>query len=318
MIPLSVWSQIGGALSFQFLNLTNNARSAALSGNSISLADGDLSQVFNNPATLDSVPNGHLFLLFNPYFADAKNMSLAYKTSIKNQPVAFGIRYLTYGNFQAFDETGQVLGAFSANDYKISASTFESLGPFSLGLNLGFIGSQVEGYSASALVADIGGIFRFSDNATVAITFSNLGVVLSSYYEKQQLPIDVRLGLTFKPEYMPFRFTITSSNLTNRNLREEQMESVRTNQVLIKTLKRINFGTELILSHGFQLLFGYNFKKARELRLRDRSAGAGISYGIMVRFGYYRLRFSREVFHAAGGTNFISLQTNFTKKKTIL
>ena len=321
ILPFCSFAQIGGQLSYQSLNLTTNPRSAALAGSTVSLSDGDVSQFFENPAVLDSVGSGNVFAHINPYFADASVYSLAYVFDVKNiKSIAVGLNYIDLGSFEMTDDTGEVLGTFSAHDYVFSVGKAHRLGPFTLGMNMKFVNSSIDTYSSSALSFDIGGLFHVNKNWTFGMVFENMGFELSGDDEinSANLPFDVILGTSFKPEYMPLRFTLTTSNLVNENLSLDEETSGRSTGAIDDVLKRINFGAELLLSEHFQLLFGYNHKRKQDLRLETSGGGAGFSYGLMLKIKKIQVRFSRATYHAAGGSSFISLQTNLKDFKKIL
>ena len=319
-LPLHLIAQIGGQLDYQALTLTSNPRAAALAGSAISLGDGDLSQFFDNPATLDSTAAGDVFLNINPYFADINVYSLAYSFDLKKMKrLAIGMQYLNLGSFQMTDETGTVLGTFSAADYVVSVGKSHQLGPLVLGANLKVASSSVDIYSTTAVLADIGGLFRVNKNWSVAMVLKNMGATVAhSNISRPMLPFDVRIGTSFKPEYMPLRFTVTTTNLVDRNFNTEEQTTGRSNNTIDMVLKRMNLGAELLLSDNFQVLFGYNHKRKQELRLQTLGGGAGFSFGLMARVKRFQVRYSRAIFHAAGGTSFISLQTNLNEFKKIL
>lgn len=308
-------------MGYQSLYTPTDPRSAALGGLAISLADGDISQSFRNPAILDSVNAGDTFFHINPFFADATFYSAGYSFDINGmKSFSVGLQYLNFGSFDLTDETGQELGTFTASDYVLFLSKAHQLGPFTLGASIKYLNSTIDSYSSSALALDIGGTFRVNPQWSVALTVENMGVQLSDYttFSSNSLPFDVRLGTSFKPLYMPFRFTLTSSNLTDENFITSETDNGRSNDAINKVLRRINFGAELLLSQNFQLLAGYNHKRKQELRLEEVGGGAGFSYGVMVRVKRFQFRFSRATYHAAGGTSFISLQTNLKDFKRIL
>lgn len=316
LMPFTLLGQIGGDLSFQALNISTNPRTAALAGTTVSIS-GDLSQFFENPATLDSVEAKTLFLHVNPYFAETQHLGLAYLTKVSNQPVAFGINYLGFGDFASYDATGVEIGTYTANDYVISAGTYDKIGLMTIGATIKLASTSIEAYQNTALAFDIGGIFQLSRNWSAGMVFENMGFGLNANNE-EVLPFDVKLGTTFKPEYMPFRFTITTNNLTDQNFEATQQTDTRSNEGINQVLKRVNIGAELLLGPGFQLLFGYNHKRAQELKLETLGGGAGFSYGVMIKVKKLYLRYTRATYHAAGGSSFISLQTTFNKKNKIL
>ena len=321
IVPFLSFSQIGGENGYGILNLSSNARSAALGGTTISMADGDISQFFENPATLDSVRSQDIFFHINPYFTDAIVFSGAYSFEMKKLGnIAVGLHYIDYGSFDRTDASGNPLGEFSAQDYVITVGKAHRLGPVTIGANIQLLHTSIDSYGSTALIGDIGGIFRVTKNWTVGMVFSNVGGRISNYNELVTMPIpfDVKIGTTFKPEHMPLRFTLTSNNLVDENLAESSTTEGRSNEQVEKVLRRVNIGAELILSENLQLLVGYNHKRKQELKLEDLSGGAGLSFGLMLKIKRIQMRYSRATLHAAGGSSFISIQTNLNNFRSIL
>ncbi|NQZ75482.1 MAG: type IX secretion system protein PorQ [Ekhidna sp.] len=321
MIPILSWGQIGGQFGYQALNVTTNARTAALGGTSVSLADGDISQFFENPATLDSVSGKNLFVNFNPYFAGTFVFNGAYSFNVGNAGTfAAGLNYIGYGDFEMADEAGNSLGVFQAQDYTFSIGKSHRLGPFVLGANLKVAHSSIDVFQSTALLMDIGGIFKVNKNWSVGMVLENMGVRLSSFTDlnSPSLPFDVVLGTTFKPTYMPIRFTVTTNSLVRENEISDDDQQGRSNAAVDQVIQRINVGGEILLNENFQLLIGYNHKRKQELRLTDIGSGAGFFYGLMLKVKRVEFRFSRATFHAAGGTSFISLRTDLDDFKKIL
>ena len=321
LLPCFSKAQIGGGQGYQVLNLSTNARAAALGGTTISLADGDISQFFQNPATLDSVVAGNIFFNINPYFAETIVFTGAYSFDVKKLGnISLGLHYLDFGMFERTDAAGNSIGEFDAQDYVFTIGKAHQLGPITMGINAKLAHSSIDEFGSTAILGDIGGLFRINKSWTMAMVFSNIGGRLTNYNDLNTtpVPLDVKLGTTFKPEYMPLRFTLTSANLAQENVVKASSETGRSNEGIEKVLRRINVGAELLLSKNLNLLFGYNHKKKQELKLDERTGGAGFSYGIMLNIKRIQLRYSRATFHAAGGSSFISLQTNLNDFKRIL
>ena len=271
-LPLIVFSQIGGEIAYQSLAVANNARSAALGGNTISLADGDISQFFGNPAALDSVASGDVFFDVNPFFADATFYSFAYSFRIGGiQNLAAGLHYLNFGSFELIDDRGNELGSFSAADYTAFLSMAHQMGPFTFGTSLKYLNNTVASYARSAIALDFGGVFRVSPGWTIAMVFENMGVQVTSdaALSKAKLPFDVRLGTSFKPKHMPLRFTITTNSITNSSFISLEDDQGRSNEIIDKALRKLNLGAEILLNKHVQFLIGYNHKRKKELQLAD-------------------------------------------------
>jgi hypothetical protein len=79
----SLWSQIGGRRSFEFLRLPSSARISALGGNIIATIDDDVNLAMANPASLNEKTNNAIALNYNFHFAGINNGHAAYGFSIK-------------------------------------------------------------------------------------------------------------------------------------------------------------------------------------------------------------------------------------------
>ncbi len=310
---------------FQALELPSGARSAALGGTMVSLADGDIMQFLNNPAVLDSVTVQDVSLNFNPYFQGINVFSGSYYGDFgKAGPVAVGLTYLNYGEFTQTDDTGAEEGTFRANDYVIALGKAHQAGAFTLGVNMKLAHSSIETYGATAMTFDLGGIYRSPQHdLTFGLVFKNFGFKLADYYaaETSTLPFDVQAGVSVKPDHMPFRFTITAYNLVEQNLvftPENAEKRSSTSAAADRIFRRVNLGAELILNRSLQLQFGYNHLRKRELSLDDLGGGAGFSYGLSLKVKRLTFRYARATYHASGGANFISLHTNFHSYRKIL
>ena len=130
--------------------------------------------------------------------------------------------------------------------------------------------------------------------------------------------------MTFKPEYMPFRVSLTGYNLfrndfgyidgTGNSSFDEEASTFN------KIFRRITIGTEIIFSDNFQVRAGYNHLIRQELRLEEQSGGAGFSLGFMFRVKAFEFAYTRAFYHVAGGGNYFTVISNFNKlfKKTIV
>ena len=128
----------------------------------------------------------------------------------------------------------------------------------------------------------------------------------------------MRLGLTFKPQYMPVRFTFTAANLyedrialfDGRNDFTGQLEEASTAE---QVFRHLSLGTEFIFSPNFQLRAGYNHRIRKEMRLLQAAGGAGFSFGMMLRIKAFELAWSKSFYHTAGGTTFVSVMSDLDR-----
>ena len=97
----AAWAQIGGESTYNFLNLTNSARMAALGGNQIAINDSlDLNISYNNPSLLRAEMKNMLALNYVDYFA---GVNYGYASYSFGTPLpgyfAAGVHYINYGKF---------------------------------------------------------------------------------------------------------------------------------------------------------------------------------------------------------------------------
>lgn len=310
LLPTLLFAQEGGSYSFQSLALVNNARTAALGGYNVTLS-GDAALFGQNPALLDSAQIGDAVFMYNPFFVDINAVTGQYVAEVgKLGKFAFGITYVGYGDFTQRDPTGAESGEFGANDYVMTVGKSHRLGPFVLGANVKFIHSGIAGYTANAMAFDLGGMYQLpNSDFTAGMVISNFGFVLSDYTgEQSNIPLNVQLGMSFRPEGMPIRFSVTGHNLTDQNA--SFFDADEKPNFADEIFKRVSIGGEVLFSKNVNFLLGYDHGRKRELRLDQTAGGSGFSYGVMIKVKKYTFRFSRATYQAAGGTSFISLQTN--------
>lgn len=321
VVTCPAFAQFSG---YQSLALPNGARNAALGGRVISLADGDVMQIAQNPAVLDSVPTSSVGLNFSPYFAGIYSFSGAYVAEFhKVGKLGFGLSYMDYGDFVERDDTGAETGEFSASDFAFNVAKSHQIGSFTIGLNLKYAQNSIEGYGSALILGDLGGIYR-APNAdwTIGLLFKNFGFVISDYsITNNHVPFDVQLGTSFKPEHMPVRFSITAYNLMENEVyfdSDEETSKSKPVEIADKIFRKVNLGAELIIHPRVQLLVSYNHLRQEELKLANAGNGAGFSYGLSMAIKQFRIRYAHATYHAAGGTDFFTVQTNIKSFKKIL
>lgn len=319
LLPLMAQAQLGGQRAFEYLNIPGNARLAALGGVNITSGWKDAAMVSSNPALLNAAWDKQLIINRLGYFADIGQTSITYARELKSGVWALNLAFLDYGDIQSFDNEGFLNGEFSISEYAFSLSHARAFGPFQAGATLKLAVSDIASFKASALLFDLGGTFKHPEkDLTVGLVVKNLGVLLSDYTEDNEslLPLDVQLGVTYKPEFMPFRFSVTARNLN----RENAVFFDPAGNSLIgqddapgfseEVFRRLVFGTELIFSPNFQFRFAYNHLLRQELRLEDVSGGAGFSFGFMLKVKRFEFSYARALYHTAGGSNTIQLGIN--------
>ena len=329
--PLAGFGQIGGDNTFEFLNLPLSARMASMGGTTISVMDDDINLSLINPALLDSADHNLLGFNFIDYFTDVKMGSTAYARTFKNiGTFSGGISYIDYGSFQEADETGQLLGSFSAAEYSIQAGygrQFDSM--FSGGANLKFIYSRMYDYYSSGLAADLAFNYnRKHKNFSASVLVKNMGVQLKSYNgNREDLPFEIQAGFSKKPKHMPFRFSVTFTHLEKWDLTYEDPdnpkptvdpltgEEIKESKLKVtgdKLMRHVLLGGEFLLTKNFNVRFGYNYMRRKDLIVDSRKGMVGFSWGLGFKISKFHLSYGRAKYHMAGSTNHFSITTNLS------
>lgn len=325
LIPLGALAQVGGQQSYEFLNIPVNPRLVGLAGVNVSLANEDINMAFSNPALNGDSLSGIASFSYLDYFADVSVVSAIYQHDFGKYGSWFmGVTHIGYGEIDSFDPTGAALGTVDASETLVSLGRSHQIGVFNMGATLKFINSSIAGFNSNALALDIGGVFIHPKRAlSLGLVFKNVGLVLSDYSESSnsELPFDVQAGVTFKPQFMPFRFTLTGYNLSQGDIsyfNRNDIDGPEEEGGVDNVLRHINIGAELLLSKNINVRFGYNHMVKQELKLEETAGGAGFSFGLMFRVKAFEFAYSRGGYHAAGGSNSFSVTSNtnlFLKKR---
>ena len=115
-------AQIGGRSTYQFLNLVNSPRQAALGGKVVTNYDYDPTQALFNPATINAKMDNQLSLNYVNYIGDVNygSASYAYLWDRRTQVLHTGITYVNYGQFAGYDEMGDPTDSFSGSEVALS------------------------------------------------------------------------------------------------------------------------------------------------------------------------------------------------------
>jgi hypothetical protein len=341
LLPLSIlcffnaYAQIGGNYTFAFLKQSPSARQTALNKSQIALKDDDIASASLNPSLLNSTM--HNALSYNHDFLLGKISTgyFGYGHSIDKMKMTFqgGIQFINYGTFKQADEFGNIQGTFKAAEYAVMVGAGRQINErLSAGLNLKFISSQLESYTATGLAADLAGAYWNEEKKFGAtVLFKNMGVQLKNYTGiKEDLPLDVQIGVTKKLTKAPFRFSLLLHDLNRWNLRydspleneitllgEEPTPPSRISQEFDNLARHINAGGEIMLgkNENFRLRVGYSHQIRKELNISSIRSLSGFSMGFGFKVNRFRLDYGLGRQHLAGGMNHLSISTNLSAFK---
>lgn len=325
-----VFSQIGGKTTYQFLNLVNSPRQAALGGKTITIYDYDVNQANFNPATINPDMDNRLSVNYGSYFGEVTygTASYAYTYDRHVQTFQAGINYVNYGNIDGYDEIGNPTSSFTGSEIALSFGYAYNV-PYTdlhIGASGKLISSTLESYQSYGGALDIGAIYIDEKNdINYALVVRNIGTQFKAYNEvNEKLPLEIMAGISQEVENVPIRWHLTLENLQQWNLafsnpnRAQSTLDGETTQEKVSffnnALRHVVFGGELFPRKGFNLRLGYNFRRGEELKLEEQRNFSGISLGFGLKMGRLKFDYSYSRYTLAGNTSLFGLSINFAEQ----
>ena len=321
VLVLPVQAQIEGAGSsvFHFMGLPASARLNALGGENVSLADGDVSMAYMNPALLTSETDKVLQLNYAYYLAGTMFGSAMYGHNWGENYFSASIHYLDYGKMDYTDEWGQVTGGtFTAKDMCVHLTYARQLGPmFRVGATIKPIFSVYERYTSFALGADVGGHFQTRDSLfQMGLALRNIGWQLKGFYEEdwgqqtEMLPLNLELGMSLRLAHAPLRFSVTMHNLQRWDLAPWEEEVKWYDMLFRHTIWALDIVPK---SEKFYLTVSYNHRRQAEMALKDVSSMAGLGLGAGLKIKKFRLGLAYSQYSKSNFTLQASLSTDINQ-----
>lgn len=323
MVPAR--AQFGGQSSFQFLNIPSHARLAALGGVNVSTSNREINYFFSNPASVSDSLAGWASASYLFHVADIGQASFAYAQDFKNiGMLSFGVQHITYGDIEGYDDTGLQTDLYASGETALLISKSHQVSHFRLGATVKTVFSNLAGFRSMAMMFDFGGVFVHPRQAlTIGLVFKNIGVVLKDYSETYSagVPFDVQVGITYKPEHMPLRFSVTAYNLSQPGELYDDPNNSEDVGVVDKVMSHLNVGAEILLHRNFNALIGYNHLRQNELQLDAGGGGSGFTFGLAASIRAFDISISTSRY-AVGNSNYTftvagNLQSMILRKRTL-
>ncbi|MFC7357337.1 type IX secretion system protein PorQ [Jejudonia soesokkakensis] len=322
----TAYSQVGGRSTYQFLNLVNNPRQAALGGKVITNYDYDPTQALFNPASINPEMDNQLSINYTNYLGDVNygTASYAYLWDRRTQVLHTGITYINYGNFDGYDEQGNPTSSFSGGEVALSFGHARNIAftNFHIGANIKFISSKLEQYSSFGIATDIGVFYYYEDwGLHITGVARNLGTQITPYNEiYEPLPFELIFGISQNLQNIPIRWHFTLENMqqwnvafSNPNREQSDLEGNTQGEkinFIDNAFRHMIVGVEIFPEGGFNLRLGYNLRRAEELRILERRAFAGLSAGFSLRLGKLRFSYTYARYSTAASSGYLGLNIN--------
>ena len=307
LVCSNAFAQPGEITGFSFLRIEPTARAAALGGSFSAMYTDDASAMFYNPALLNAQMHRALSVSFLNHVSDIRAGFAAFGLhESRLGSMGLGIRYMNWGSIEETDNQGNELGDFSANDLAVTLGLARAYSEqLHVGVNLHSILSTVSSFRSSALALDVGILYYSLDqDFTFSASINNAGIVLSSLgATDDELPLDLRISITKKLQYLPLLLSVTGYNLHDFDSAIEDAAPFE------QVMEHITLGGEFQFSEGFQVRFGYNHRRHETLKTKSRLDFAGFSFGAGIRISSVRFDYAYSSWSELGGLNQITLRT---------
>ena len=299
LLPAALWSQESQTV-YNFLRLPVSAHAAALGGDNITIVEDDASLIFSNPALLSSVSDKTIGLNYMNYMSGAQTASASFNRIFQEKTsVAATAQYMNYGKMKEVDENNIQTGEFSAKDISFAGYLSYMLGKrLAGGITAKLITSYIGDYNSIGFGVDLGLNYYDPDRElSFSIAAKNLGGQLKAYDEHyEHMPIDLQAGVSKKFRVFPIRISATLVDLNHGGY---------------TFVNHLVVGADVNLSQSIWIGAGYNFRRAREMRIVDdedeSSHAAGLSFGAGVNLERFKLNLAYGKYHVSSNSILVNL-----------
>lgn len=329
LLSFTVSSQVGGERVYNFLNIPTSAPQAALGGETLTLID-DVNQPLWNPSSISKFIDNQAAVNYVNYLTDINMGSATFAHLINRRfgTIHAGVQFMDYGKFIGADENGVETGDFGARDLSISIGYAYNFprSDFYLGANLKYLSSKIENFTSQGGAVDVG-LHYISELRPYTFTavIRNLGYQFSPYDEqREEIAYDVAVGASYELRDVPLRWHLTINSLHQWQIAVANPSNSKTDLDGNTTSEDISFfdnalrhfviGAELFPKRKFNLRFGYNFRRAAELKLTESRTFAGVSLGFGLKMGRVRLDYAFTKYHPVDNSSTFSLYIDLTRR----
>lgn len=292
-----------GKTGYQFLNVPTGAHTAALGGQNISIVEDDANMMWTNAAMLTNVSDKSLALGYNSYIEGSNMYAAGFVKAVGERGTwALGAQMLDYGTLDETDETGQLIGTFTAKDINVQSSYSYMLSDrWSGAVTAKVVMSNYADYSSMAIGTDLA-LNYFDDELglSLSVVGRNLGGQIKSFYDdgsRESLPFNLALGYTKDFANAPMRLSLTLDDLTHWDD--------------VKFMQHLVVGMDILPSPNTWIAFGYNFRRAKEMKVGNKNQWAGLSLGAGLNVKRFKVGVAYGKYHVAASSVVLNVGVDF-------
>ena len=323
-------SQTGGNHSFAFMDLTYNARAAALGNDFISIKDQDINLGIANASLLNPKMIGQMSINQALLSGGINYGQAAYGLQFREGVFGASVRYVSYGSFTRTEINGTTSGSFSPFECIISGAYGKQLNPrISVGGAVNLIASQLETYNAFGASIDLSGTYTDeNDNLLITAMVKNAGVQFNNYYtnERDPLPVEFQMAASYKLNHAPFRFSILAHHLNRWDITyydpnlKPTIDALTGDTIPVKyagfgekLARHFTYQVEILISKNLHLRTGFDYHRRQEMKLTDRPGLSGFTMGLGMYFKKFSLDYGFSITSRAGFNNMLTFSSNLAQ-----
>lgn len=327
VLSANIFAQIGGDYGYDFLEQPVSSRLAALGSNIASIDDNDLNIGFVNPSLINPGMDNHMTLNYVNYFTETNFSSFQYANSFdKVGSFMASIQYMDYGKLDYADENGNLDGTFGAYDMAVNIGWGRQLDSmFSIGATAKIIYSSYESYNSFGMAVDVAGTYKSKSGLTMSLVASNIGMQITKFTpnaDRDPLPFNIQYAISKRLDHVPFRFSLVYDHIEKWDLTYDDPNNPSDGydpvtgearykegfaKVADQFMRHIAIGGELYIGKNLILRAGYNYRRRQEMKVEDKLAMVGFSWGMGVRIYKFHINYSRATYSLVGSPNYLTL-----------
>ena len=136
--------------------------------------------------------------------------------------------------------------------------------------------------------------------------------------------MEIAAGASYQLYDVPLKWHLTINNLQQWNIAvpnpsnsESDLEG-NTNEESINffqnAMRHVVIGGEFFPEKGFNIRFGYNFRRAAELKLTEARTFAGVTLGFGLKMGRFKLDYAFTKYHPVDNSSTFTLHIDLNRR----
>ena len=292
--PFAISYAAVGDSGAQSLKIGIGARAIGMGESFVALAD-DADAIYWNPGGLGQIKKKEISMMYNQWFEGIKQGYVGYVHPLGNIGTFGGaVSYLIVGDMDRteIDSDGDDVSTsqtFGASDMFVTLSYGRKIKMVNLGISLKYITEKIEDERAAAFAVDLGFLYATPvPKLNVGLSVQNLGTKIKFISESDLLPLNFKLGASYKmleKDALALALDVNIPNEGNVN---------------------VHAGAEYLLFDMIALRAGY-----KTTTIEGLGALSGLSAGCGFAFKGYGIDYAWVPYGDLGSTHRVSLAIKF-------